>query len=291
MTVAIASGKGGTGKTTVATGLAISLAEPKVEQGTEGDPVQLLDCDVEEPNSHFFLHMDKEREEKVTVAVPRIDQDTCTACGTCVNVCRFNALALIGEELLVFDQLCHSCGGCALVCPVHAITEQPREIGEIESFRRNGIHLVHGRLNIGEPMSPPLIRVVKKEKDRNKTVLIDSPPGTTCPMVVSVQGSDFCILVTENTPFGFHDLEISVEVLKSLTIPMGVVINRADIGSSDVEIFCRKQQIPVLLRIPFSEEIARAYSSGKPFVETLPEYKQIFRNMFEEIEHIVEATW
>jgi len=289
MTVAIASGKGGTGKTTVATGLALSLAEGNAER--EGNQVQLLDCDVEEPNSHFFLHMDKERENKVTVTVPRIDQETCTACGKCVKVCRFNALALIGDEVLVFDQLCHSCGGCTLVCPAGAITEQPREIGEMESFRRNGIHLVHGRLNIGEPMSPPLIRTVKKEKDRNKTVLIDSPPGTTCPMVVSVQGADFCILVTENTPFGLHDLELSVEVLQTLNIPMGVVINRADIGTSDVEVFCLKQQIPVLLRIPFSEEIARAYSSGRPFVEVLPEYKQTFRNMFAEIEKTAEATW
>lgn len=280
MTVAIASGKGGTGKTTVAT--CLSLAVP--------ERVQLLDCDVEEPNSHFFIEGRKGRSETVSVPIPAVDQGKCTACGKCVEMCRFNALALIGHEVLVFPQLCHSCGGCMLVCPENAIYEEDREIGTLEEVTRVGLQLLYGRLNVGEPMSPPLIRRVKLEKKEDILVVIDSPPGTTCPMMVSVQGADFCLLVTENTPFGLHDLELSVQALRPFGIPLGVTINRADIGTSDIDAFCERERIPVLLKIPFSEKIAAAYSRGIPFIIDLPEYREKFQNMYESIKKMINKT-
>jgi MinD superfamily P-loop ATPase len=270
MTIAVASGKGGTGKTTVATCLALSLEES----------VRLLDCDVEEPNVHFFLRCKPEHKQEVTIPVPEIDKQKCTACKVCVDICEYNALALIKDEVLVFEQLCHGCGGCSLLCPQKAISEKPRSIGTLEQCSQDNLDLVHGKLNIGEPMAPPLIREVKKHRANGQTVIIDSPPGTTCPMVVAVQTADVCLMVTENTPFGLHDLELSVEVVKTLNIPVGVIINRADIGESDVKAYCEEQNIPVLLEIPYSEEIAEAYSRGVPFTEILPEYRDTFKRIY-----------
>ena len=276
MKIAVASGKGGTGKTTVSVCLALSLAEQ--------NPIQLLDCDVEEPNAHFFLEYPSCETAPVSVSIPDVDQTLCTACHTCVEVCQFNALALIKDEVLVFPQLCHSCGGCWYFCPEKAISEQSREIGSLKTCNHDRVQLVYGSLNIGEPMSPPLIRDVQKKIDKTKTVIIDSPPGTTCPMMVTVQNADFCILVTENTPFGLHDLEISVEAIRTLELPMGVIINRSDIGKSDVQAYCRKNDLPILLEIPFDHRIAEAYSNGTPFIETLPQYKEKFVEVFEFIQ-------
>jgi MinD superfamily P-loop ATPase len=276
MRITVASGKGGTGKTTVSVCLALSLVERT--------PVQLIDCDVEEPNAHFFLNCPTTNTVPVSVSIPEVDRESCTACRTCVEVCQFNALALIKDEVLVFPQLCHSCSGCWHFCPEQAISEGFREIGSIKTCRNERVQLVYGTLDIGEPMSPPLIRKVQEKIDEAKTVVIDSPPGTTCPMMVTVQKADYCVLVTENTPFGLHDLEISVQAIRSLNMPMGVIINRSDIGRSDVKRYCRENELPVLLEIPFDRRIAEAYSNGTPFVDTLPEYREKFAELCEVIE-------
>ncbi len=279
MTISVASGKGGTGKTTVAVGLARALEQQ----------VQLLDCDVEEPNSHLFLQVESRESEDFSIPVPRIDNDKCTACGLCSSFCEYNALARLKDRVLVFDNLCHGCGGCKIVCPEDAITEEPRPIGKLVSAKVPGVDLLYGDLNSGEVLAPPLIRAVKRVVGAgdDATVIIDSPPGTTCPMVTAVKDSDFSLLVTENTPFGLHDLELAVQVLNDLDMPMGVVINRSDIGHSDVEEFCREKQIPVLLRIPYSRTIAEYYARGESIVQADSEYLRQFQEMYRSIEKIV----
>ncbi|MDZ7793115.1 MAG: ATP-binding protein [Spirochaetia bacterium] len=292
MTISVASGKGGTGKTTVAVGLALALEQQ----------VQLLDCDVEEPNSHLFLQLGPESRssEDFSILVPRIDDDKCTACGLCSSFCEYNALARLKDKLLVFDNLCHGCGGCKIVCPEDAITEVPWPIGKLVSARVPGVDLLYGDLNSGEVLAPPLIRAVKRqiggsasegpggtEASGGPPVIIDSPPGTTCPMVTAVKDSDFSLLVTENTPFGLHDLELAVQVLSDLDMPMGVVINRADIGRSDVEEFCRKKNLPVLMRIPYSREIAEFYARGESIVAADPDFRRHFQEMYSRIEALV----
>jgi len=278
MIISIASGKGGTGKTTVAVNLALSL-----------ENAQLLDCDVEEPNAHLFLNPVISEREKGYIPVPKIDQSKCNFCGKCAKICVYKAIAIIpvqGERkgsALIFEQLCHGCGACSALCPQGAIKEVNRGIGIIESGSSGGLEFTHGKLNIGEAMSPPLIRKVKEHINSEKTVIIDAPPGTSCPVVASIKESDFCILVTEPTPFGLNDLILAVEVLKKLAIPFGVVINRADLGNDKTEKYCKKENIPVLMKIPFKKEIAAAYSKGEPIVKVFPEYKGIFQNLFNEI--------
>jgi MinD superfamily P-loop ATPase len=275
LTVSIASGKGGTGKTTVATNLALVWKR-----------TQLLDCDVEEPNAHIFLKPHIEKTEIVSIPVPEIDKSSCTFCGTCAEVCAFNALAVLKNDVLVFSSLCHGCGACSILCPEHAIRETPRTIGVVESGRAGDVEFVHGRLNIGETMSPPVIRDVKKHVTADKTTIIDAPPGTSCPVIESVKGSDFCVLVTEPSPFGFNDLCLAVEMVKVLHIPMGVVINRADTGYDKIDEFCHKESIPVLMRIPFDRQIAGLYSRGIPLVAEKKEYREAFMTMYDSIERI-----
>ena len=278
MIISIASGKGGTGKTTVAVNLALSI-----------DNVQLLDCDVEEPNAHIFLKPKIDKQEKAYIPVPEIDESKCIYCANCAKACVYHAIAILPSKekkkgtTLVFANLCHGCGACSALCPENAIKEVNREIGIVEQGSSNGIDFVHGRLNIGEAMSPPLIRQVKRHIDSQKTVIIDAPPGTSCPVVTSVKGSDFCILVTEPTPFGLNDLTLAVEVLRKLEIPFGVVVNRSDLGDDKTDRYCKKEKIPILMRIPFKKEIAVAYSKGEPIVEAFPEYKKAFKGLFEEI--------
>jgi MinD superfamily P-loop ATPase len=276
MIISIASGKGGTGKTTVAVNLALSLQN-----------VQLLDCDVEEPNAHLFLKPDIYSRKIATVPIPQVDESLCDYCGKCREVCAYNAIAVFpgdenrkGSGVLVFSNLCHGCGGCSLLCPRKAIREVDKEIGVIEAGMCGDMQFVHGKLNIGEIMSPPLIRQVKQYIYRSRTVIIDAPPGTSCPVIGSVKGSDFCILVTEPTPFGLHDLVLAVEVLEKMKIPFGVVINRSDIGDEGVDTFCRSKNMPILLHIPFDEEIAVLYSKGIPFVREKKEYIDKFSQMF-----------
>ncbi|KPK97903.1 MAG: (4Fe-4S)-binding protein [Omnitrophica WOR_2 bacterium SM23_72] len=280
MVISVASGKGGTGKTTVAVNLALSL-----------NNVQFLDCDVEEPNAQIFLKPVINEQKKAYIPVPKIDESKCSYCGKCAKVCVYNAIAVLpGQEgkkgtTLVFAQLCHGCGACSALCPEKAIKEVNREIGIVERGDCGKIEFVHGKLNIGEAMSPPLIRQVKAYVNPKKTVIIDVPPGTSCPVVESVKGSDFCVLVTEPTPFGLNDLILAVEVLRKIKIPFGVVINRSDLGNNKTEEYCRQKDIPVLMRIPFKKEIAMAYSKGEPMVKAFPEYKKDFEELFNTIKN------
>lgn len=280
MILSIASGKGGTGKTTVAVNLALSVGE-----------AQLLDCDVEEPNVHLFLQDELEEVEPVYIKVPRIEQEKCDYCGECATFCQFNALFVVGASagregnVFIFPELCHGCGGCSLVCPRDAIREENREIGVLKRARTRdtNIDLVFGELNIGEPMPVPVIRAVKSKLDTRKTVIIDCPPGTSCPVIHAVYGSDYCILVTEPTPFGLHDLKLMVEVLKELKIPCGVIINRAGVGDEKVYEYCSEERIEVLLEIPYTRRIAELYSQGIPFVERIEGWKSAFLELFEKI--------
>ena len=273
MIITVASGKGGTGKTTVAVNLALSL-----------ENVQLLDCDVEEPNSHILLHPTISETQPVFTKYPVIAEELCVHCGTCSKFCKFNALFVAPKTAMVFPELCHSCGGCMLVCPKGAISEKQRKIGVLKKGEAKTVEIVYGELNVGEAMAVPLIRAVKNELNLNKNVVIDAPPGTACSLVASVHNTDYCILVTEPTPFGLHDLKITVQVLKDLNIPMGVVINRAGLGDKKVYDYCKNENIPILMEIPYSKEIAEMYSRGIPFVEKMPEWKQKFQQMTKSIQ-------
>ena len=269
MITSIASGKGGTGKTTIAVGLALSVGD-----------VQFLDCDVEEPNAHIFLKPELAESISVGILVPEVDDSKCTYCGKCAEVCEFNAIVVIKDKVLFFPELCHGCGSCSYFCPESAITEVEREIGVIERGNARNIELIHGILNIGEPMAPPLIRRVKGLINNNSDVIIDASPGTSCPVVESVKGSDFCILVTEPTPFGLNDLRLAVEMVRKLRLPFGVVINCADIGDEEVENYCRDENIQILMTIPWDRRIAADYSNGIPLLEALPEYKKKFLKLY-----------
>lgn len=273
MRISIASGKGGTGKTTIATNLAVAL----------GEGVTLLDCDVEEPNDHIFIKADLTHSENVSVKVPQVDMEKCTLCGQCQEICQFKAIVVIGESVLTFPELCHSCGGCSEVCPVNAITETDREMGVFESGSRNGLDFAQGRLFIGQAMSVPVIQRVKAEAESKHITIIDAPPGTSCPVINSVKDTDFIILVTEPTPFGLNDLKLAAGMVKIMKIPYGIVINRSDLGDSKVIEYAKEENIPILMEIPFDRKIAEAYSKGSLIVEALPEWKEKFINLYDKI--------
>jgi MinD superfamily P-loop ATPase len=274
MIISIASGKGGTGKTTIATNLARSVQQP----------VLLLDCDVEEPNVHLFLQPAITVTTPVYKPVPQIDEERCTYCGRCSEFCAYNALAVLAEHVLVFAELCHGCGGCTLLCPEDAITELGQEIGIVERGHVDNVEFVHGKLNVGEAMSGPIIKAVKNHINGQPFVLLDAPPGTSCPVVTTLMGSDFCLLVTEPTPFGLHDLKLAVDVVRQLHIPHGVIINQADVGDKSVEMYCHIEQISILMRIPTDRRIAEAYSRGQLIVDIFPEYQEKFRSVLEKIQ-------
>jgi MinD superfamily P-loop ATPase len=278
MIISIASGKGGTGKTTVALNLALSLPD-----------VQLIDCDVEEPNLHLFLSPRVHRTLPVAIPVPGVDETQCTYCGKCAEVCKFNALAVVKNQILIFPELCHGCGGCSLLCPERAIRETPRKIGVIQEGSYNGLAFVQGILNVGEPMPTPIIREEKKLIDRKKTVILDCSPGTSCPVIEGVRGSDFCLLVTENTPFGLNDLELAVEMVRALGIPTGVFLNRSDLGDRKLRDYCSKENIPLLAELPHDRRIAEVYSRGEIVVEKIPEYRALFLLLFQKIQKIVSG--
>jgi len=260
MILAVASGKGGTGKTTVA--VALALAAP--------GPVRLLDCDVEEPNAHLFLKPEIRSREPVSIPVPVVDEARCDACGACGRACQYHAIVSLKTKPLVFPELCHGCGGCAAACPRGAITEVGREIGVIEIGSAGRIAFLGGRLHVGQPMSPPLIRAVKRLGTGDGLTILDCPPGTSCPVVAAVRGSDFVLLVTEPTPFGLNDLRLAVGTIRQLGLPFGVIINRADAGDGRVGDYCREEGIPVLLQIPEDRRIAETYARGESVLSARP---------------------
>jgi MinD superfamily P-loop ATPase len=280
MIISIASGKGGTGKTTVATNLAVSL----------GKGVQLLDCDVEEPNAHLFVNPVFENSEVVVAAIPEVDEEKCNFCGKCGEICRFKAIVVIGNTVLPFAELCHSCGGCMAVCPEKAIREGERVLGITEAGRSGDLEFVHGRLRIGEAMSPPLIRKVRSFTKPDGVTIIDAPPGTSCPVIASIKGTDFVLLVTEPTPFGLHDLKLAVGAVRILGIPCGLVINRSDMGDDKVYQYAQAESIPILMEIPFDRRIAEAYSRGQMLVEVMPEWKEKFVQLYEGIAGLAKAA-
>ncbi|MCK4532717.1 ATP-binding protein [bacterium] len=281
MIISVASGKGGTGKTLVSTSLALSME----------NNVQLLDCDVEEPNAHIFIKAEIKNKYPAFIPIPQIDKEKCNFCGKCAEVCVYNAIAVLKQDVLVFKELCHGCGACSFLCPQKAIREINKEIGVVNKGNFKAIEFIEGKLNIGEAMAPPLIRQVKEHINAEKTVIIDAPPGTSCPVIVSITETDFCLLVTEPTPFGLNDLILSVEVMRKLKIPFGVIINRCDLGDEETQKYCTKENIPILMNIPFKKEIAIAYSKGTPLVEAFPEYKNKFMDLLNKIKVIKRSEW
>lgn len=273
MVIAIASGKGGTGKTTVAANLARILSNKR--------SVQYLDCDVEEPNGHLFLHPVIRHSVHAKVSAPKVDEAKCTNCGECARLCAYNAIASLPATTLVFPELCHSCGGCRLVCPEGAITEVERKIGIIERGDAQGIDFVNGRLDVGEALSPPLIRSLFRYIDETALTIIDSPPGASCPAIASIKKAKMVILVAEPTPFGLNDLKIAVEMTRGLSIPFGIVINKWTMEFDRLEQWCNEQNIPLWGRIPDEMKIARAYSKGLLAVDIFPESAEIFREIAE----------
>jgi MinD superfamily P-loop ATPase len=279
MIVALASGKGGTGKTTVAINLALSV---------DSTHLLFLDCDVEEPNAALFLHPTLDYQEQVGILIPQVDEAKCTACGRCAEVCQFNAMAVVGRKVLVFPELCHGCGSCTLNCPEVAITEVLNVTGVLESGWAGRIRFWQGVMNVGQAMATPIIRQLKDRALEGHSpdglALLDASPGAACPVVETAHGADFCLMVTEPTPFGLHDLRIAIEVIRDeLRIPVGVVVNRDGIGDTGVDEYCIAESIPILMRIPLDRRIAEAYSEGVPLVEALPEYREKFVALYERI--------
>jgi MinD superfamily P-loop ATPase len=274
MQIAIASGKGGTGKTTIATNLACSIAQM-------GRTVQYLDCDVEEPNGHIFLKPDIEETHSVTIGVPEVDAEKCNGCGKCGQLCQYSAIICLKDRPLVFDQLCHSCGGCMLVCPTGAIKEKPREIGFADLGSANGVKFGQGRLTIGDIHSPSLIKKVKANALTEGIVIIDVPPGTSCPVIEAIKGSDFVLLVTEPTPFGLNDLRLAVGMVRQLKIPFSVLVNRSERDERMINRYCEDENIDVVFELPDDRRIAEAYSVGRIIVDVLPEYKEGFAVLYE----------
>jgi MinD superfamily P-loop ATPase len=272
--VAIASGKGGTGKTTVATNLAYVASR-------NGQSITYLDCDAEEPNGHIFLRPQITDRKPMGTLIPRVDEERCTQRGKCGEICQYSAIVCVGQKVLVYPELCHACGGCWLVCPQDAVAEVFREMGLLESGRTGAVQFVRGILNIAEAMSPPVIKAVKAAAPEADLIITDVPPGTSCPVIESIRDCDFVLLVTEPTPFGLNDLKPAVETVRAPKLPLGVVINRADVGDRAVQLYCRSKRITVLAEIPDDRRIAEAYSRGEVVCEVLPEYQSLFERLLE----------
>ncbi len=277
MKIVVASGKGGTGKTTVATNLAYAAAQ-------SGCAAAYLDCDVEEPNGALFLRPELSESRPVNGSVPKVEMRKCTECGLCGQICQYSAIVPMKGKVLVFPELCHGCGGCWLVCAPGAITESHRVTGRIDRGNAGEIQFIQGVLDVGQAMSPPVIRAVKAAARETGLVVIDAPPGTSCPVIESVRDSDYVLLVTESTPFGLHDLKLAVEMVRALGLPFGVVINRADGSASDTHAWCGHERIPILAEIPDDRRVAEAYSRGDMICVALPEYGRMFSDLMDRIE-------
>jgi MinD superfamily P-loop ATPase len=275
MIIAVASGKGGTGKTTVSVNMARVL----------GTKVLLADCDVEEPNAHLFLDGSTINTQTVSMPIPQVDESLCNGCGECGTFCAYHAIVSFGTKPLLFPEMCHGCGGCMQVCPRHAISEAQRRIGVVETVQAGNITLIQGRLDVGVAMAPPLIRAVKEHLHKGLPAIMDAPPGTSCPVIATIRNADYVVLVTEPTPFGLHDLTLAVDMVRQLGLPCGVVVNRAGIGDDRVQVYCREHSLPVLLEIPDDRRIAEAYSRGYLIVDALPEYRELFQNLIEKTMH------
>lgn len=272
LTLAVASGKGGTGKTTVSASLACAAADA-------GYKAAYLDCDVEEPNGHLFLKPSINYRHMVGIPVPVVDQEKCIACGLCGEICQFSAIVCINKNVLTFDKMCHGCGGCSLVCPTEAITEESRNIGVVETGNCGNLKFYHGKLNIGEVLSPPLIKAVRSAVQDNELSIIDASPGTSCPVIAAINGADYVLLVTEPTPFGINDLEIAVDMVKELRIPHAVVVNRSVPEYTLARDFCRDNNIKILTEIPDDRRVAEAYSIGKLPYSGVPGYRELFERL------------
>ena len=275
MIIAVASGKGGTGKTTVALSLAAAF----------DSPIQLLDCDVEEPNLHLFLRGAVQEEETVTVLVPVVDKSLCTSCGDCSEFCAYNAIACFEHrQPIIFQELCHSCGGCSKVCSRGAIREVTRRVGTIKKIQTDGaISLIEGRLDVGQASAVPVIQAVKAHLHNDLPAILDAPPGTSCPVVATLKGADFVLLVAEESSFGLHDLKLSVDMVRSLDIPFAVLLNRESTDSSLIRTFCSQEQIQLLLGIPEDRRIAEACSRGELLLDALPEYRPRFQTLLSKL--------
>jgi MinD superfamily P-loop ATPase len=322
MIITVASGKGGTGKTTVAVSLALSVAAD--HRTTTDDPL-FLDCDVEEPNAALFLNPTIQERREVGQMIPEVDLEKCTYCGRCAEVCQYHAIAVVGEKVLVFPELCHGCGSCTLNCPTGAIHEVLNVMGTVErgwatlppsyppplvpppggeerggEERGGGVEFAQGTMNVGEVMAVPIIRQLKQwvippsastglgGTAGDRPIILDASPGTACPVVESMRGADFVLMVTEPTPFGLHDLRLAVEVARDeLGLPVGVVINRDGVGDQGVDDYCAAEGIPILMRIPLDRRIAEAYSDGGTLVESMPEYREQFQNLYAAIGQLV----
>ena len=280
MKIAIASGKGGTGKTFVSVNLAYSLEKN----------VKLLDCDVEEPNSNIFLKGDFISKQQSSLLVPKLINDLCDGCRICQNVCQFNAIVVLAKKAMVFEDLCHACGFCTLACPQKALYEVEHRIGEVFHFQKGAIELIEGRLDVGKALAVPLIRDVKSNIKLNETVIIDSPPGTSCPMVWAVQESDLVILVAESTPFGLHDFKLALESVNEMKIPCAVIINKDGLGDNRLEKYCQNENIKILGKIPYDRKIATSYSHGAILVKEDKFYDQQFKQIWKEIENFIKEA-
>lgn len=279
MKIAVGSGKGGTGKTTVAVALALASTQS----------VQYLDCDVEEPNGHIFLKPELQDTKAVALRIPRVESALCTGCGACDRICQFNAIIALDKTAMVFPELCHGCGGCSLVCPTGAISEVDYDIGCVESGQAGATVFAQGRLTVGRAMSPPVIRAVKQQASQDLLTIIDCPPGTSCPFIASVKDADVAILVTEPTPFGLHDLTLAVDTVRNLDIPFGVIINRVHELDNCVTSYCEAQGIEVLLQIQEQRSVAVAYSKGDSLLMAVPELRADFQRVLGQMTGMVRG--